>query len=541
MKVRREAPCQRRHYRVKAPIAILIGCKSYPSVDWSLGGYRIQGIPPGAKPGDELQCDLVIPFQGFDIKLPLRSRVVRIVEADRQMAGEFIDIDERSRQVMQHFIEDLIRGTMSPVEDTILRVDTPVTPVSTKPDPNPGEEVPKRRWPLRLVGRAAFYATAGLATILYAFLTIQANFLRLEVNTAVVAAPIQSIIATADGKIQKTSVEPGERLAAGTPIITIEDPKLEADIDKSVVAIDRMSSRLIARKRQYEAEKEKMADYAALADARVVSLAEQVRNLRERKALARVQQLRYEFLLDRGHSTPMVVDEKRNAFLKVATELEATNSELRQIRLVRSSIARGRYFTGEKFDGRLQELNAALDLTLDEIALAEKERRILLQFKRRLVLEAPKKGRIVKYLKDVSSSVKRGEKIALFECDSARKIHAFLTQEEALQIGLGDEAIAYLPSIDVRADIVVESVDRTSSYIEEMNSRYEWRGPKDRSAIIVLRFRDLTNAEIRRLFKPGLPATIIFERREESMTFADFFGLFRLGTVGRFDGAADAG
>ena len=88
----------------------------------------------------------------------------------------------------------------------------------------------------------------------------------------------------------------------------------------------------------------------------------------------------------------------------------------------------------------------------------------------------------------------------------------FLTQEEALEVGLGDQAAVYFPATGARVTSVVSAVDRTSGYIDEVGSRYHWRGPKDRSARVTLGFTDMDAAEIRRRFAPGLPAVAIFKR-----------------------------
>ena len=88
-----------------------------------------------------------------------------------------------------------------------------------------------------------------------------------------------------------------------------------------------------------------------------------------------------------------------------------------------------------------------------------------------------------------------------------------MTQEEVLEIGLGDTATVYFPSIDQRVAAVVLVIDRTTGYIDEIESRYQWRGPKDRSAKVTLRFLDIERDVIRKRFKPGLPAVVVFERR----------------------------
>ena len=49
---------------------------------------------------------------------------------------------------MQHFLEELVRGAMVDVQDTIQRIDVPVTPASLEPSKPRSAQVPIKRWPI---------------------------------------------------------------------------------------------------------------------------------------------------------------------------------------------------------------------------------------------------------------------------------------------------------------------------------------------------------------------------------------------------------
>lgn len=140
MKVVRERPCQRRHHRVTAPMKVqLPDGASVMATNWSLGGIRLDGLNTKDAPlpavQDVIDLTLTLPFQGFDINFDVSAKVVRTKEEDGMIACEFIELSERANDLMNHFIDDLVRGAMATVEDTICRIDIPVTPISTKPDP----------------------------------------------------------------------------------------------------------------------------------------------------------------------------------------------------------------------------------------------------------------------------------------------------------------------------------------------------------------------------------------------------------------------
>ncbi len=135
VKIKRERPDQRRHHRVTAPLFVRVGGHQLRATDWSLGGLRIDGYT-GELPmaGAELPFHLTLPFQGFDVSFDIKAEVVRTNPAEKMFAVRYTEIGERERELMQHFIEELVRGSMSDVEDTIQRIDVPVTPARLEPD-----------------------------------------------------------------------------------------------------------------------------------------------------------------------------------------------------------------------------------------------------------------------------------------------------------------------------------------------------------------------------------------------------------------------
>jgi multidrug resistance efflux pump len=512
MKIRRERPSQRLNHRVNAPVRIDTPDGVFKAIDWSLGGFSIEGYTGSAILGDEIACTVHIPFQGFDISFALKAKVMRLTES-RELGAAFLDVGDREREIMSHFVDELVRGSMTTVNDAILRIDTPVTPVSTKPDPNPAGEVPLRRRSWKALAMTAFYFTGGLAVVCYAMLVLYTNFFRLEVDTAVVSAPIEPILATTDGRIEGIAAAPGRALTPKARLIVIEDAGLQQKIELARVHVDRATLELLASQKELEAEKEKLRDYRTIALAEIERADARIRSLEKQVSLAGNQKQRFDTLLRQGWTTKSRLDDIQARHVELAGRLEEARSLMHERRLLLDSIEDGRFFNGGKFEGRLRELQVAVDLAADRVMLAKDELSTLRRQKERLVLSAPAGGRLLKLLKNVGSTVKRGERIALFERDEARVIEAYLTQEEILEIGLGDEATIYFPSIDQRIRAFVVNIDRTTGYIDEMESRYEWRGPSDRSARVTLHFADLTADEIRHRFSPGLPAVVVFHRR----------------------------
>jgi len=250
MKLFRERPDQRQHHRVMAPIFVGFEGDSYRADNWSLGGLTVSNVNSELpKPGDEIKLDIAIPFQGFDIRFAADVKVVRIDEPDKMFAGRFLELGERERDLMQLFIEDLIRGSMSDAGDTIQRIDVPLTPISTKPDVDPGFNVPIRRWSRKTVFMTAFYILSGFCIFGYLALMVYTNFIKLEIRSAIVTRPIIIAKALADGRIQTLHYRTGDKVKKGDLIAELYVPDIQNDVNEALVEITRLQGSLARAKK----------------------------------------------------------------------------------------------------------------------------------------------------------------------------------------------------------------------------------------------------------------------------------------------------
>jgi len=250
MKVFRERPDQRQHHRVTAPLNVSFGGNSYRADNWSLGGIKISNIDRDLpKPGEELLIEVSIPFQGFDINFSAEFKVVRNDADSRMIAGKFVALGERERDLMQLFIEDLIRGSMSDTRDTIQRIDVPVTPISTKPDIDPGIQAPVGRWSRKTIFMTLFYVLAGIGIFGYLILMIYTNFVRLEVRSAIITRPVIVEQALADSRVEQFFFKAGDQVKEGDLIAELYVPKIQAKIDEALVEIKRREGSLARAKK----------------------------------------------------------------------------------------------------------------------------------------------------------------------------------------------------------------------------------------------------------------------------------------------------
>ena len=526
VKVKRERPDQRRHHRVTAPLLVDVGGWRVRAADWSLGGLRIDGYPETVPAvGDELALHLTLPFQGFDVAFQARAQVVRNDAATAMFAVRFTEIGERERELMQHFIEELVRGSMVEIDDTINRIDVPVTPASLKPDPNPPSEVPLRRRPSKTLVMSALYGVLGLVVFGYTALLGYSNFYRLEVQTAVIAAPVAQIEAQVDGRLKAVAVAPGDHVQKGQVLIDVVDSQLEREIELATIAVKEQKAKLgYLRQRQLD-ELDKVEGYATLELKNVQQSKLDLESLKAQLLAAQRDMKRIEQIHRQGFATDARMDLSIKEVARLGKAVEHAQLEL----TTRAKLAQGnfgkRLYTGERLEGTLADVEAQVNLAEHTIRLSQQKADTLSGQRERLAIRAPFTGTVLKVPRGVDSYVRRGDVIAVVEQRQLRRVDAFLTQDEVLKVGLGDEVTLFVPALAQTLKGRIAEIDRTSGFVREQDQRaqpgYNWRGPTDRSARVAIAFTDPATVADADVYRAGLPVIAIFEQRStNSLTAA---------------------
>ena len=522
VKVKRERPDQRRHHRVTAPLFVSVCGHSVRVTDWSLGGLRIDGFPgdlPAA--GAELALQLTLPFQGFDVSFVARGVVVRSDPRHAMFSLRYTEIGERERELMQHFIEELVRGSMSHVEDTIQRIDVPVTPASLEPDVKPAAAITGpiavRRWPVKTLVMGTIYLVLGAVVFGYAALLGYSNFFRLEVQTAVISAPVETVQAQADGQIKWADKKAGDPVRQGDVVLNLIDSQLEREIDLADIAIRERKAQLAYLKRRQADELDKAKGYATVEMKNVTQSKLEVEATQAQLQVAEQQAQRLKFLHGKGFTTDTILENAEKTVSTLKSQLEVRRVELASRAALADADIGRRLYNGISIQGDVEQIEAQVRLAEHEIELAQQRYIANLSLRDRHSVRAPFDGTVLDLPRVDTGSVRRGDTIAVIEQRRDRFVLAYLTQDEVLRIGLGDEALVYLPAVGETMKARVSQIDRTSGFVQEQQQRqnpgYGWRGPSDRSAKVTLRFEDPGKVANSDRYRSGLPAVVVFERR----------------------------
>lgn len=529
VKIKRERPDQRRHHRITAPLFVSVaGGETVRAADWSLGGLRIEAFP-GVVPavGDEVALHLSLPFQGFDVSFDAKAEVVRNDPAQAMFAVRFSEIGERERELMSHFIEELVRGAMVDVEDTIQRIDVPVTPASLEPDVKSvaiAGPVPVRRLPTKLIAMSAFYAVAGLFVFGFVALLGYSNFFRMEVQTAVIAAPVDTVVSPIDGRIAGAGLKVGDTVKPGEVILNLIDNALERDIELADIAIRDRKAQLAFWKRRQADELDRAKGFAAVELKNVAQSRLDMESTAAQLQAAEQQYERLKYLHTKGYTTDTILESAEKTVISLRKQLESKRVEVSsRVALAEADIGR-RLYNGQSIQGDVETIEAQARLAEHEIQLAQQRYIANLNLRDRNSVRAPFEGTLLELPRVDQGSVRKGDIVAVIEQRRDRFVLAYLTQDQVLKVGIGDEVQLYIPALNETFKGRVRKVDRTSGFIHEQDQRiapgYSWRGPIDPSAKVIIDFEDAGRVANYDRYRSGLPVVAVFERRGTSPLIA---------------------
>ena len=524
VKVRRERPDQRRHHRVTAPLFVTLAGQKLKSADWSLGGLRVEGFV-GTMPaqGDVLDLQLTLPFQGFDVTFDAKADVVRVNPETAMFAVRFVELGERERELMSHFLEELVRGSMVDVEDTIQRIDVPVTPASLKPDVNPLKQMPVSRWPMKTLVMSAFYGVFGLLIFGYTAVLVYSNFFRLEVRTAVITAPVETIVATADGRVEWTDIKPGDRIKSGQVVVSLIDSQLQREIELAEIAVQERKAKLGNLKRHHLEELERIRGYATVEMKNIKQTKLELEALSRQLSLAERNEERLKGLRFKDYATDVKLEDAARQVISLRKDLDIRRVELAaRLEMSEQNVGKRMYSGNETigsadFAGKGADIEADIRLGEHEVELAQQRYIASLRHRDRLAVRAPFDGTVLELPRVSDANVRRGDVIAIVEQGKAREVTAYLNQDEVLRIGLGDEATLFVPALNETLKASIKRIDRTSGFVDEQhrsqNPGYRWRGPVDRTAKVTLAFADPERIAKNERYRSGLPVVVIFPQR----------------------------
>ena len=512
---------------------LIVGETRHTAKDWDHECLTVEwdegALPPA---GERLAATIEIPSDAMALSL---AGDVIVVAADDETRHVEVSLDAfaaSQRSLMRHLIVGLADPHAGEPAEEVLKAAANENDGAQKSE-NANQAPPKNpRTRIKLPAlkpalMAAFYIAAGLAVFSYVGVMVYANWIQLEVQTAVVSKPMHTIRMPMDGSVREVFIEPANAILEGEALVGIENPELEAEIEAARIAVSAARTALDRAQRRFAIEEQRIADYRVIDRSERDEAEAELAAAKTALSVAQRQYDRFATLRNKGYATVRQMDEAQGDVALAKARLEAAEALMRRQSTL-SDVADRRHHNGNEFISDLDLMR--VDIADHEASLDQATALLsaLLRQRRQLFVRAPFDGTFAELLHPAGAQLMRGDPLAIVEGAGLPLVEAYVNQEEVLQVGLGDEAIVFLPALGRRLKAEITDIDRTSGFVDEQASQYIWRGPDDRSARVMLQLHaDAEKGESLDGVEAGTPAVVVFDRRNTREVFAriaQFFG-----------------
>lgn len=516
-----EPACQRLNQRIAAMLLVEIDGHSYRTANWSLGGFALHDYHRENLLDSLHVARLIIPYQGFELAFVTEVRLQR--KENNICAFCFTDLDARKTEILKHFIASIVSGEMTSMGDTIARMDIPVTPVNISPSSatNASESSYARKLAIPVL-----FLLLGLPLLTWLISGFYGQLFHLEVRTAMIGAPIETLYATASGQLSKVSVKLGDKVQAQQTIAQISDMKVAESIELAEINIRSSQLALQEQVGRLNAQLHDMQQYRSFGNKALLALYSKVGSLKQQLDLASVQRDRAKSYEDQGIFAKTEVEQTESRYAALESELDSAKAEVAVSEEALDSIKSGRYYTENKLTGDVPELRVMIANLKGRISL-EKESKAVLEKQQAHTLRAPFDGIILKSYSSVGTGVEQGKPLFLVARSDERVVHAYLTEEEAsfLQPGaIGKVIDSVTTNIYYLKVTEIASVNNTG---DDLVFRSQWREHGDRSVHAVLTFLDNKSANFFATQPHNTPVTVTFTKNPLKTTLTRLKLLFK--------------
>ena len=511
--VTHEPASQRLHFRVSTPAEVCVKGLRYPTVDWSLGGFRIAAYSGDAHVRDRLQVEFALDFQGFSISFLAGAEVLR--REDDQLTAKWVELGERETSVLRQFASGIMSGRLTAVNEVLKHIDRPVTKVALLEPVNSAAQN-KRTW--RRAAISILYLLLGLGLVAFALRAIAQTWMNVNVETAVIAMPLEQVVSIDAGTIRDLNVIPGADVKAGQVLLKVDSEVVSRNLDVARQELKSAEADMAEAHLLVEQEKKRMATYRVIGSNQLDLQDAKIQSLTAARDKARIEFERVKELWEYGLVARQVYDSLEATLNSRQAELDAAQAERKIIASSNNSIDSGFFFSGNFLVGELQTRMAQEEAAQQRLIAAQNAVRDATLHEQKHEYRAPFDGVVMRVFKSVGMTVDRGEAVMILrKAGEEPHIDAYLTQEEAGRIAMGMPAVASVPALGKRYRVEVTMVDRTSGFLKEIQTpkleqpRWEWRNPEDRTAYVRLNFVDAGAGDLASM-QPGLPVQVSIPR-----------------------------
>ncbi|MBL1276313.1 MAG: HlyD family efflux transporter periplasmic adaptor subunit [Ectothiorhodospiraceae bacterium] len=517
-RITREAPSQRRNYRIQSPIKILIKGKKYTTSNWSVGGFSVFEFKEFIPTSEKIEINLSISFNHFNINFYTNAIVMRIDSDKHCLACQFINLDDPQKALLNHFANALLQGEMSTIDETIKRLDIPVTLVSENPDAS-ANKVPIKRRKLKPIIIGGSYLFIGALLFIYTLNSIYSNIYTLKIENAAIRGLERVVKAPHAGTIQEIYQNPGDLIKFNDPLIFVQNDQIvesaelaHINVLSANVNLQEMKNRLHAQQEKIDSYREFGFDKLNIAKAITISIEQKIDLTKKRKQ-------RLINLHKNGMTSDESIDDIKEKIITLNADLIVARAKQKISERAIQETKRGRFYTDNRLEGEVTELIFSIESAKEKVKLEKQKYQLLKNRESRLTVTAPSEGKIVSLYSNQQQIVTKGEPLLLISLGGEREIEAFISANELATVVLNKPAKILVGGNFLQAKVI--KIENTS-FQESRNLSISNQHKSDNLVRVILQF----SAEIDKQYiasQPiGLPVLVEFSKRNFTDDFPQF-------------------
>lgn len=477
---------RRRQDRSEYPIVVGLAGRQFEVQDWSEYGFRIPVKLTEMPFNETFPVQVTIPQEGGDVTFKARVRPVWTAGKPSGSGFEFVGLDEQNARFLSHLRDNsftqkepsmvgYFEGLSVPERNS---VDVPVVEL---PDPKPKSEeinnpppenkesLPKRSWLITLL-----YFGLGLLLTWFIASSVLNYFLRVNVDSAILSRPVERIVSPVNGVVKAVLAKEGESVALGQVLMQIDSLDSNREISAAEAELDNAKFKLAKAEAELNASRRSIGVYQALANENFTAAQNKVSNSAESLRLAASELANARRLFAQNVISSLEYDAAATRHNRAKSAYDEATAELGKFRLIKEQAAAGSYYSKQRKEIDINELEANAEVAASRVELAQKK----LQRAREnaiFSLKAPYDAHVVTLHKSPGNAVVSAENIMVLEKDSQPVIEAFVSHNELSKIRVNSSAKVYVPTLDKSFSAKVVAIDPTARFTHEDTFRLSWQ------------------------------------------------------------------
>jgi len=239
--ITREYNYMRKSQRVNIPLLVVIENEVYKVSDWSMTGVGILELKIFVSIGDKLSAKLILPVQNASIHLEVT--IICRNKRDKITGFEFLDLTDRNKRVLRHYVELMLEGKIDNLEDLVSDFSMPEIETPIKEALNMTEE--EQMSLLRKFRSRGFLALfAGISLALFILFTLFYNTILVYKTVGVVVGNIIHVTSGKSGDLKRIYVRVGDEIHVNDVLFDLYDFNLLEKIEKNSAAITNQHEKL---------------------------------------------------------------------------------------------------------------------------------------------------------------------------------------------------------------------------------------------------------------------------------------------------------